>query len=166
MYAIAILQASTIEGGRLLHALDVEVVPAYTVSGPLITWLYDKRGQPAYAQSINVKRFPAADSMLSITCKQNVLDSQFKRFARIITDVHNFVAVVVSLLVDMIQDGYSAQKLMRRCHARVCGTPVLFGAARGTDSDSVGPWQQMGLPYRGMWPCIRDQVLMQTAEKE
>ena len=155
-----VLVSSTVEGGRVLRALDVEVLPANTVCGPLVTRLYDKRRQPCFADAMNIRRFPPIESMLALSCKLNVFDSQFVRFSRLITEVNNFVAEVVLLLALMIMEGYPEGPLLGRCKTRVRTTSVLFGAARGMGQDTHGvqAWQQIGRPYSGMWPKIRDRI--------
>ena len=70
-----VLHSTTQQNGRILRSLDVEVIPAHGISGPLFTRLYDKRRQPAFAQAMSFLHFPAFDSKLSNTCKLNVYDS-------------------------------------------------------------------------------------------
>ena len=149
------LHSTTIGVGRVLHVLDVEVLPANVVSGPLITRLYDKRREAGFAVVRNIVRFPAIDSMLSLSCKLNVFDAQFVRFSRIITDVQDFCQAVVSLLVSMIRAGYPQPELLGRCKRRCCVTPVLFAVARGTER--VPPSEHR--PLKGLFPRIRDSTI-------
>ena len=147
------LHSSTIEPARVLHILDIQVLPAHEVSGPLITRLYDKRWSPQYAHIAVVMRFPAADSMLAWSCKLNVFDAQFVHFSRIITDGDNFRCEVGRLLVDMISARYPHMPLFRRCRRRCNITPVLFGMARGTATPVVG------LPPWGLFAQIKADVM-------
>lgn len=146
-----VLHSTTVQNGRILRSLDVEVFPAHGVSGPLFTRLYDKRRQPAFTRALTIMRFPAADSKLSTTCKLNVFDSRFVSMARIITDVGSFVAEVVSLMVDMARDGYSRSALLRRCRRRISLTPFLFGIAQGLPVHG-------GL-QRGLYKTIKDKFM-------
>ena len=129
--------------------MDIEVSPANGVPGPLITRLYDKRREPQFAQLVTVMRFPAADSMLAWSCKLNVFDSQFVRFARIISDTHNLKTEIIRLLSEMIAARYPHADLMRRCRRRCEITPVLLGAARGTEAP------RFGRVPSGFYPQIR-----------
>ena len=147
------LKSSTIGQARVLHALDVEVLPANEVSGPLITRLFDKRKSPQFSNVVAVMRFPAADSMLAWSCKLNVFDAQFVRFSRIITDGENFRAEIVRLLVEMISAGYPRVTLLLRCRRRCNITAMLFGMARGTAAP------QVGRPVRGLYARITNDVI-------
>ena len=69
-----VLHSTTVESGRILRSLDVEVFPENSVTGPLFTRLYDKRRQPCFAQAMTLMCFPAIDSKLSMTCKLTVFD--------------------------------------------------------------------------------------------
>ena len=126
-----VLNSTTVQNGRILRSLDVEVIPAHGICGPLFTRLFDKRRQPAFARAMSIMRFPAVDSKLSSTCKLNVFDSRFKHFSTIITDVGNLVAEVVSLIVEMVVAGYSRAALLRRCRRCIGHAPFLFGVASG-----------------------------------
>ena len=108
------------------------------MSGPLITRLYDKRREPQFAQLVAVMRFPAADSMLAWSCKLNVFDSQFVRFARIITDTCSLKAEIIRLLIDMIGARYPHADLIHRCRRRCQITPIMLGVARGTGAPRFG----------------------------
>ena len=146
-----VLNATTVQNGRILRSLDVEVFPANSVSGPLFTRLYDKRRQPGFTHARNVMRFPAWSSKLSTKCKLNVFDSQFVRFARIISDVGNFITEVVSLICQMVWKGYPKATLLRRCRFRIARFPFLFGVARGLSS--TGRTRP-----RGLYKAIKDRV--------
>lgn len=146
------LHSTGLGAGRVLHALDVEVLPAHGASGPLITRLYDKRRSPQFQDITIVQRFPAWDSMLPWSCKLNVFNSQFDRFAEIITDGDNFVDEVVKLLVEMLKGSYPIGHLFHRCRQCCLVTPMLFGMARGTRQG------QVGRPLHGLYPVIRHEV--------
>ena len=52
-----VLKSAIVEGGRVLRALDIEVLPAFTVCGPLFTRLYDKRRQPGLLRGSRYSAF-------------------------------------------------------------------------------------------------------------
>ena len=151
-----VLHSTTVESGRILRSLDVEVFPENSVTGPLFTRLYDKRRQPCFAQAMTLMRFPAIDYKLSVTCKLNVFDSQFVRRARIITDVGNFVTEIADLITDMVRAGYGKGALLRRCRRRISRTPFMFGVANGLPVH--------GQPHRrGLYKSIKDRVRNRVA---
>ena len=150
-----VLHSTTVENGRILRSLDVEVFPAHGVSGPLFTRLYDKRRQPCFTQAMTIMRFPAIDSKLSMTCKLNVFDSQFVRRARIITDSGNFVQEIISVIMNMVLESYSRAALLRRCRQRISHAPFMFGLASGLEVH--GQYQQ-----RGLYKAIKDAVCGRT----
>lgn len=149
------LKPSTVGLGRVLEFLDMTVFPSCGdgTCGPLLTALYDKRRLPQFSRYALGMRFPAADSMLAWSCKLNVFDAQFVRMAGIITDVVHFQTEITLLLVEMIRAGYPSRPLFRRLRYRCHTTPVLFGVARGTASQS-----HVGRMPRGMYPDIRAAV--------
>ena len=74
--------------------------------------MYDKRRQPCLVDAMQIVRCPGAEPMLAFSCKLHVSDSQFVRFACIITDVSNFILEVVLGLDSIIQAGCPHERLV------------------------------------------------------
>ena len=125
------LQDSSHANPHESNFLDLHIQPANGDHGPLRTTIFDKRQQPAFLRRLRTIRFPAPYSMLSKRCKLNVFDSQFTRYARLITDVEPFIDAVAKLMLEMVNKGYVVAQVMNRCRLQVRDHPYLFGAAPG-----------------------------------
>ncbi|KAK9807850.1 hypothetical protein WJX72_011274 [[Myrmecia] bisecta] len=91
--------------------MDILIMPSRPATadepsgGPVITHLFDKRRQAAFA-AIPLVRLPHITSMLSSNCKYDILRSQFVRYGRIIMAISNFLDEVALLMTEMVHKGY------------------------------------------------------------
>ena len=69
--------------------------------------------------------------MLSRRCKHNVFDSQFVRFARIITSVDSFIDSIARLMIELVQKGFGVALIMKSCRLKIRDFPSLFGVSSG-----------------------------------
>ena len=111
--------------------LDLHIQPACGDHGPLQTSIFDKRQQPQFRERLATIRFPAPYSMLSSRCKLNVFDSQFVRYARLITSLMHFIESVASLMNELVQKGYKVAHIEKRCRLKIRDFPNLFGTQPG-----------------------------------
>ena len=125
------LQDSSCSNPHHSNFLDLHIQPVAGDRGPLATTLFDKREQPEFRRRLKTIRFPAPYSMISKRCKLNVFDSQFIRYARLITQVDPFIDSVARLMHELICKGYDAGQIMKRCRFQVRDHPHLYGTSPG-----------------------------------
>ncbi|KAL1529183.1 hypothetical protein AB1Y20_000142 [Prymnesium parvum] len=102
------------------------------------TTLYDKREALASAGLMGqVRKWPHVSSVLSTRCKYGTITSFMHRAFRVETRVRHYVRAVVRRIVEMCDDGYSVQQLLRyaRRFARAHYTPRC--RARGVHAQVV-----------------------------
>ena len=126
------LQDSSCENRHESNFLDLHIQPAFTTHGPLQTTLFDKRKQPAFMRRLKTIRFPAPYSMIARRCKLNCFDSQFIRYSRLISPVHEFIEAIARLMHELVVKGYQPVDILKRCKFQIRDNPHLYGTAPGT----------------------------------
>ena len=94
-----------------------------------ITHLYDKRYQRAFT-GIRLTRFIAAASNVNDQSKRSLLDGQFHRLRRVITDPLNFCSEMAFVLDCLTQVGHPQRMLRRRYERLLRDNPHAYVLAR------------------------------------
>jgi len=88
--------------------------------------IFDKRSQPEYA-GIEMIRIPHVHSIISMTAKLGVTNSQIYRFLRLCSCKKLFVFQMVSLVVFLKVKGYPLKILLKRTRGLLIKEKILFG---------------------------------------
>jgi hypothetical protein len=88
--------------------------------------IFDKRSQPEYA-GIEMIRMPHVHSIISMTAKLGVTNSQIYRFLRLCGCKKLFVFQMVSLIVFLKVKGYPLRILLKRTRGLLIKEKLLFG---------------------------------------
>ena len=96
----------------------------------LLTRLYDKRVQPAFARA-RLSRLIPHDSNANESAKRNILVGQFHRLRRVITDPNNFCIEVAAVFNHLLTKGHSRARMVIQIRDLITAQPFLYHHTRG-----------------------------------